>query len=250
MPVKGLWWQFMEQDHYRKWCGPRFPVHRMNHMGSSPVQQDIMGPNRLVRAYRDAAFDTGKTVTIFGLDDNQQPLRTQQPDGSFTDGVIITLGTPFGSTATFVSRIDRVLKDETTGMVRIYAYDAVNDVLEDIATYEPSETNPQYVRHNLNAPGCCTDTCNTARSVLALVKLQFIPAKVDTDLVLIQNLDALKAMMQAIKLREANDLASAKEFEIMAIRELNLELADMTPDDQVPITIEPFQGRAFANQVF
>ena len=86
--------------------------------------------------------------------------------------------------------------------------------------------------------------------VTALVKLKFVPAKLDTDLVLIQNLDALKDMMQAIQFKEANDIASAREYELSAIRELNLELNDQTPLDQTPVSMQPFNGLSFANRCF
>lgn len=250
--VNGLWWSFLEFDTYRSWCHPHTPAHYMTGNGYSPVQQDVMGANRLIRAYADARkdIDDAKTVTIFGLDENNQPLRTRQHDGSYTEGVVITLAAPFGSTSVFVSRIERVLKDATTGNVRLYAYDAVADVLEDIAIYEPSETNPQYARYRLHLPCGSGTRCGVSQAVVALVKLQFIEASADTDLVLIQNLDALKDFIQSIKYKDANSPELAAQYEASAIRELNLELQNEQSDDSMPVSIEPLKGYAFANRCF
>lgn len=251
LPINGLWWSFLNYDTYHTWCPPHSPTYHVHGGQYTAVQQDLMG-NRLVRAYPDARkdIDDGKTVTIFGLDENGQPLRTRQHDGSYTDGVVITLAAPFGSTSVFVSRIDRVLKDATTGMVRLFAYDATLDVLEDVAVYEPSETNPQYVRQQVHMPCTCGTHCGDSKAVLALVKLQFVPASADTDLVLIQNLDALKDFIQSIKAKEANNTELAAQFEASAIRELNLELQDAQADDQLPVSIEPLKGYAFGNRCF
>lgn len=249
MSVMGLWWSFLNYDTYKSWCHPHSPGFYSQAYGFTPVMQDVMGTGRLIRAYADARkdIDDAKTVTIYGLDDGQQPLHTRLPDGTWRDGVTITLAAPFGSTSTFVSRIDRVLKDETTGPVRLYAYDATNDVLEDVAVYEPSETNPQYTRHRVRLPCTCGTHCGDSKSVVALVKLQFVEAKVDTDLVLIENLDALKDMIQSIKAKEARNLEEARELEASAIRELNLELQNQQNDDTMPVDIEPFKGYAFSN---
>lgn len=250
LEVRGLWWEFLSHDHYASLCGSAMSPG-MNAQGHSPVQQDIAGANRLVRVYADAAADAGKSVMIFGLDGDGQPLKTQAANGTWTPGIVITMAAPFGSSTGYVSRIDRVLKDETNGPVRLYAYDAVNDVLEDLATYEPSETNPDYARYKLAGPKCGSGCCGgTSHGVTALVKLKFIPAKLDTDLVLIQNLDALKDMMQAIKFKEANDIGAAREYELAAIRELNLELADETPNAQIAVSAQPFNGLNFGNRCF
>jgi len=245
IPIRNVWYDFMEHD--RTGCGWhhwRGGEPRMIQQANTWGYNDVFGDNRTIRAYAMVQADYGKTVTIFGVDNNNQPLQTNNGDGTWSEGIVITLAKPFGSTSVFVRRIDRVLKDTTQGNVLLYAYDAVNAVLEDLAVYQPSETNPDYVRHQLQT-GCCTGQqgdCPTAQSAVALVKLRFVPVKVDTDLVLIQNLDALKALMQAIKFGEAGDLANKRAYEADAIRELNLELQDSQPVDQIPIEVEPFNG--------
>jgi DNA-binding protein YbaB len=87
---------------------------------------------------------------------------------------------------------------------------------------------------------CSAGSCSGLVSVEALVKLEFIPVKYDTDLVLISNQDALSDMMLAVKYSNAGDKEMAKDFEAKAIREMNLELNNKFPSEQTPIIINGF----------
>lgn len=251
VPIRNHWWDFLlpgpdALSCWHQWCGASC---RTVGQDRSPVFQDVMGEGRFIRAYCRYNADIGKTLTIFGTDNNGQTLVHKNADGSIAEGKVLTFGTPFASTDTYVRHIDRVLKDETEGPIDVYAYDAANDVLEDVAHYEPSETNPSYARYQLDLPRCGND-CGTLKSVVALVKLQFVPAKVDTDLVLIENLDALKLMMQSLKEREARNLELAKEFEADAIRELNLDLWNRDQENQIPVSMGETNGMTFSQQCF
>lgn len=250
--MRNIWWDFLQYDPKLRGCSGVGCGAEINsvYYGKTPVFDDVWGDGRLIRAYPRCQADVGKTLTIFGTDNNGQALMTNLGGGQWTQGVTITMAVPFGSTATFVRHIDRVLKDETQCPVDVFAYNAASDVLEPCAYYEPSETNPAYERYNLRIPKCCSGTCSTTTStdcgeslpIQALVKLQFIEAKVDTDLVLIENVDALKDMMQSIKFRESGDTKTANEFEMAAIRELNLDLADANTEDNMSVSNEPFNG--------
>jgi len=210
---------------------------RMTNQGRYPTYKDLNPLNlRLIRAYPSVQQDIGQTITIFGLDNNRQPLMTQDPvSGNWSQGITITLAVPFGSTSVYVSQIDRISKSVTQGLVRLYAYDATNNVLEDLAVYEPTETDPNYERDKIHTTSIrnCNGGCTT--SVAALVKLQFVPVVADTDLVLISNIRALKFAVQAIKLEEANQDEAASIKMAKAVKELNLELEDQYPLDQTPV---------------
>jgi hypothetical protein len=132
-----------------------------------------------------------------------------------------------------VRRIERVIKDETNGAVRLYAWNSSASVLEELAYYEPSETHPNYVRSRITLPSLSCD----AKGIIALVKLQFIPVKADTDLVLIDNLLALKYAIQSVRAQEAENTAKATEMLILAVDELNKELADANPETQIPVDL-------------
>lgn len=251
--IGNIWWDFINRQAYQSWgnswgwgdtgwiaggIGGGWGHGRgggmMTNQGRYPTYADIY-PNttRLVRAYALCQEDIGKTITIFGVDNNLQPLRTHDTvNNIWTDGVTITLAVPFGSTSVYVGRIDRVSKQVTQCNVPMYAYDPTANVLEDLAIYEPSETDPNYERDRISA-GCTQSGCS--KSVAALVKLQFIPVVADTDLVLISNVRALKFAVQAVKLEESNQDEAAANKMALAVKELNLELNDEYPLDQTPV---------------
>lgn len=261
-PVHNGWWEFLAfNQSYCGWGsqvdGWRGQQCGLTQQGTSAVFQDVMGDGRLIRAYPRCQGDVGKTMTIFGVDNNGQPLVTIDPNtGIATQGVQIVLALPFGSTNTYVRRIDYVVRDQTSMIVDVYAYNATTNLLEDIAHYEPSETTPTYARYKLNggwqgqanvtSPGCC----GVARGVLMMVKLAYIPAINPTDLVLISNVDALKKMFQSIKFENANDIQNAKLCEADAISEMNREFENNFPDEQFAAAVNTLGPGVWSNSCF
>lgn len=161
---------------------------------------------------------------------------TKNFDGTWSEGIVLNIQAPFGSTSTYVRHIDRLLLDDMQGVVRLYGYDVANDVLEDIGMYEPGETNPSYTQYQIGQH-CNSQNCGCTRSIVALVKLRFIPVRFDTDLVLTENLDALKDMMQEVTFSEAGDFKNAAIAEARSVREMNLQLADDMADDTIPVNM-------------
>lgn len=263
IPVRNMWYEFMsgvrqcEGGFWRQTLGP---LAGLAAQGRTSVFQDIQGDGRLVRVYARCTTDYGKTVKIFGLDNNGQTLQTDNGDGTFSLGLNLILAAPYVSASTYVRSIDYVLKDETQCPVDMYAYNASTDLLEDLAHYEAGETRPSYEKTKLvlqNYPNPCSGNtslsptcCGTARGVVALVKLRFIPVKTDTDLVLIDNEDALKLMVQSILNHEAGDRKGALQYESDAIRELNRELEDVSPDDQLSALDNVLGPYTFSQQCF
>lgn len=260
MLVDNMWYQFMpSNDRFTRdqWLGWRGDASRMTIDGTTPVYQDIMGEGRLVRAYARCPIDYGKTIQIFGTDNNGQPLHTQNLDGTFTNGITLILQAPFASSAVYVRHIDYVIKQQTQCIVDMYAYNASTNLLEDLAHYDPSETNPSYQKTKVNIAwsniGTCSQApncCGTVRGVLAMVKLKFIPVQADTDLCIIDNLDALKLIVQAIGFEEAGDRANARQYESDAVEVLNRGLEDMIPDYQFKATVNILGTETKANQMF
>lgn len=273
--VRGQWYDFLEYRQYHSCCGgsscsstsstscstgcgPR----AMTFVAHVPLHTDIYGDGYYIVAIRQANIDNGKTVQIFGVDGNTAPgargntLRTNNGDGTWSDGITLTLADDYAVSTVMVRRIDRVVKAVTQGQVYLFMSNTNNAAtlsartsLIPIASYDPGETSPDYMRYRLNIPQCCgTDNCGTEQSIVALVKLKYIEAKVDADWVLIDNLDALKDMMQSLKAKEAGDIAGSRQLEADAIRELNLQSADQLPDYQIPVNISPFARTAIGTQ--
>src|SRR5262249_10176007 len=120
-----------------------------------------------IRAYPERQADVGKTITIYGVDSNGQELFTKQ-NGDWLPGVVLTLAIPFVSTPFTLRTITRVQKDVTKGKVRLFQYDATNNVLLDCAVYSPDETTPAYQHTVINAfnNSCnCNQVTNTGTNV-------------------------------------------------------------------------------------
>ena len=251
LPLENLWYRFMEPRSYQHEYGRLHGDFSASAEGRSPSYNTIPGDGWLVRAYPSTPEDatSGAGLTLFGLDNGNQPLRTNNLDGTWSEGITITLASPFGSTAGYVRSFDRVVKDPTQGQVFLYAYNPSLNVLLDLAIYDPGETSPSYARQQFHAPAT-TCGCANAESVIALVKLAFIPVKYPSDLVIIDNLDAIKFTVQSIKLGEANDFKGATDAQALAVRELNHQLEDDSPDSQFAARINPIGRRSYTNQCF
>lgn len=257
VPIKNNWYEFMPNDsawiwdssryNYESWAAFRYPYGpQCTVVGQTqtPVFQDILGEGRLLQVNTRYQNDLGKEIKFFGVDNNGQAL-IEKVNGTWTPGITLTLASPYVRSTMFVRGVERVIKDETEGPVNVYAYNATDDVLEEVAQYDGSETNPSYSKYKLGnypQPGCSNFP------ITALVKLRYVPAKNADDLVLIDNLDALKLMMQAVKLEDAYDFAHANEAELKSIRELNLQLNDECPLDQIPARMGELGGTSIGLQ--
>jgi hypothetical protein len=259
MPVHSVYYQFMGAYQqscggYQNWKGTNIGFTQL---GTSPVFQDVLGEGRLIRAYARAQSDLGKHLTLFGTDNNGQPLNTYNPDGSVTPGVTLTLAAPFASTPTYVRHIDRVNIDLTQDLVDVYAYNPTTNLLEPIAQYEPTDTCPSFAKYQLSMPWPYLSTgsvqpncCGTPQGILAMVKLKYIPAINDTDLVLINDVSALKKLMMSIIREDAGDIQGAKAFEADAVHELNRQSEDHVPEDQFAASDNTFGPHVWSNQTF
>ncbi len=266
IPVRGQWYEFMEHGHnygggaqtfYNGWGWRGGCINSQAlFQYRAPTYNDIYGPNCYVRVYPMAQEDVGATVQIFGLDQYNQPLMTRT-NGVWSEGITLTIPANGGyaSSEIPVSRIDRIVKSITQNKLNMFAYDATNDVLFDLAAYEPSETNPNYLRYRLEGgdgpfvSGNCTTATNCSRSIVALVKLQPIPIKVPSDLVLINNRKALLNGVRAMKSEEAGNIQQAQLQWRVAIETMQRSLEDAEPDRQIAIRDNVFGGITFSNQI-
>lgn len=269
VPMRNVWYDFMEHGHrtgaegfYNSWAWRGGSICE----GSNTFQfeactyNDVYGTDSYIRVYPAAQEDAGATVTIFGLDGNNQPLMTQNGDGTWSEGIVITVptitpGTPYGSSAVTVSKIDRVVKSETQNDLLIYAYDSVNNWLFDIARYGPTETNPSYQRYRLNAGGpwnfqTCQASSTCQQSIVALVKLRNLPVRVANDIVYISNKRALLNAIRALKSEEAGNIDQAQAQWQVSIESLNRELENSSPDMEFSARNNIYGGRMMGQKAF
>lgn len=255
--VKTVWWDYQEHSnrrdygHWSGWCGGE---RNMVNQFQACTYNDIYGPGCTVRIYCSLQ-DVGKKVTIFGIDNNGQPLQTINPDNTISQGITITAAMPFGTTSNtyFVSRIDRVVKEVTQANIQMFAYDTVKAQLWDLAVYEPTEENPSYQRYRLDGRwnmGVLNCGSNCLETVMALVKVRFISCVAPTDLIPIDNEGAIKLAMMSLKKEDEGDMATSRNLLERAIEELNRELEDSEPDSELVVNNNVFGRRTLFNQQF
>lgn len=209
------------------------------HSGHVPVYRPIECDPKYLRVFIERQSDIGKKIVFFGIDYNGQPIRTVHSDGNFRDGVELIFAMPYVTSPFPLKGVNRAVKDVTEGPVRVYQWDSAHDTLLDMAVYDPDETSPAYrysMIHDRRA------RCSCPQAVQTLVKLEFIPVRYAHDRVLIENLDALQLMMTGCKLIEQGNISGARDAELEAIRELNLELRNRFPPEQTAVS-----NRVFGN---
>jgi hypothetical protein len=205
--------------------------------GVSPFHNDITGnEGKYLRYHVVKPQDLTKSITFYGKQYGGQPLQELDAEGVWQNGLTLWSATPIAQTSALVTTVKSVKRMATEGMAYVYQYDGVNNVLYDLAVYEPNETNPSYrVSKILNLENTTAYEDSYGRKVRqieALVKLRFIPVENDRDFLLIDDMDALAFGIQAVKFDEANDPENAEKYWAKAIRELNFESRDKNPGQQ------------------
>ena len=192
------------------------------------------GQNRYIRAYPRCQADIGKSMTFYGEDSKGQTVLVKQADGTWQAGMKVILSIPFSSTSTQFRSITRVSKDKTECPVDVYQYDPVTNLLEDVAHYEPDQTEPAFIFSVLSGMNWNTQSC-PAKQVDVLAKIAIKDLSLDSDVMAIQNLEALKALVQAIKLGEQGNIEAQRAMVQDAVHQLNLQDWDENPEDTVPV---------------
>lgn len=229
-------------------CLARQRAIQMFNRGVYPLFSDIVPSGKTVRVRLSDAADVSKRVLIQGEDDNGMTIYSL--DGPVQVlGEFLSLVSPFVDTPQTISKVTGVQKDITLGPVSFYEVDAGgNERL--VLTMQPGETTASYRRMLVNGVPCsCCDTggssCSTTSTaqITAMAKLELIPARVDTDYLLIQNIEALIAECQAIRFSEMDSESSKKlaaERHREAIRYLQGELVHREGKQWPAVNFAPF----------
>lgn len=252
--MRDRWYSILGNTSTCNWGGDNYVV-AMDSQSVPTIRGMDLANNPLgglLRYYVVKRNDLGKKIRVYGKQYGGQPLQEKDSNGDWIDGITIIAADPYGTHPARVSDITAITREATQGMAYLYEYNDTTTELRDLGAYEPSETNPRYRRtvfRNLGAIPGTTDAngqCN--RSVEALIKLEFIPAQNDNDFLMIDDLDALKLMIQAIKAEEGNDEKLAEIKIIKAVRELNFRDRDRRPGQQLVVRAEPV-GNSLYNPI-
>lgn len=254
MPLRNRWWSILNPGNLGGWnttfnsgisagYGEAYPGYMQPGVDANtvPTFNQISGnTGKLIRYHVVKSQDYGKTITLFGTKYGGQPLQTEVA-GTWQDGISITAANPVAQTTDLVTKITSVVREPTQGMAYLYEYDTTTMKLRMLAVYEPNETNPSY-RHMAMPAMSCAPHSTDANGVNtwqfeAIVLLQHIKLQNDNDFLIIDDLDALKYAIQAIKAEEAGDDASAEVKWTKAIRELNYRDRQKNPSDQLTVRV-------------
>lgn len=241
--VKNFWYKFVPwNDEFRHWFDDFIGGDSVNwrhhhkrvayNIGTTPVYNQINPSQPMyVRATSNNVNDVGINVSFFGVDGSGNPAQAT-----------LVLAIPPGQTYPMnvsnvqFGQIQRIVKDLSNGYITCQQDDNNGNLLP-LSIYQPSEQTPEYTVMRLDGFG---HLHHALPFISVIAKLAFIPALADTDNVLIENQDALRDMVLAIRKKEAGDIQGAAAFEASAIHELNRDMETRFPDEQ--FVVEYFQN--------
>lgn len=242
LPLRNQFYEFMDfgngymrQHWHRRMEGG---VYARN---NTPTWFDLTGGAQPVSAMAVNPLDAGKRILISGLDENQRPIVTLNSNNPI-QGEYVTLSLIGSATVNSFSQITGIQKDVTIGHVTV-SQTVSNSLLVEL---EPSETSAWYRRYYLSRlPVHCVGR------VRALVKLDFIPVSVDSDYLLIPNVEAVIEEAQSVRLGETDDSGGQQQAALHHQKAIQLLIGQVNHyigKDSPGVNFKPF-GSASLNHV-
>lgn len=176
-------------------------------------------------AFSDQALDANQSVSVRGANHQGDEIWTidglvRSPGESIqinrwhggVEGQIYGTWADLHTSEHLYSSISQVVKPVTSGPVTLYAVNTTTHAMFLLSKMVPEATVPSYRRYRI-LNQACTDDCS---SILALVKIRFRAAARADDVMCIQNLSALRLMIQALKVETDGDIPGAHTIEAKA----------------------------------
>jgi hypothetical protein len=249
---------------FRCECHRQLQVFSRN---NTPGFVDLTNPPQHIAVYLTDSADNGTRVLIQGRDANGEDIYTLD-GGVRVKGVFVTVTMPFtvamdssGNPYSF-SAITGYQKGGTVGYVQFQQLDPSTGATVLLHTMEPGETTGWYRRYYFDRlpwdccagnPGPSCSTWNTPGQVqvTAIVKLDPVPVRYDTDYYVLQNIEALIEQCESIRYGEM-DTANGKNFQGYhhrnAIGFLNGELAHYLGRNEPSLIFAPFGSARLERQ--
>lgn len=114
-------------------------------------------------------------------------------------------------------------KPATKGYISLYAINTENNYMYFLGKAHPSDTVPVWRRYKLSNFDCENGDC---ANIFAMCKMAPLKLTEGSDILPIQNLEAIKNMVIAIGFENTNDLNAAMSYEANAVRILNDQKAE------------------------
>jgi hypothetical protein len=220
-PIYSRFWKFTYAERTRSYTNAVIPT--------SDTAQTFLDPSGTfyLRIKSSTSGDNGKLLSfIGGYDANSAELFS-------TATLTITSGSPATTSQSYTS-LPRISKALTTGQVDLYSVDTTTAVETLIATYAPWETDPSYKRYEIvrqvEAPSA--DDPTTAE---CLCNLSYVPAVLDSDLIIPGVLGGLKHGLKALTYEDTSDDRQDQEWQ-RAVKAL-----DDARDSKEGVTIPTFR---------
>ncbi len=198
-------------------CGQKRQTYERE---SVPTLSTFVAGNT-VRAYPLDARDVGKRSLISGTDINGKTVySTATLTGLPILGEYISLDVPFTDTLNAFNTITSIQKDPTVGDVVYWQVDPFGNEAA-LSAMEATEQTGLYRKYFLNGlrNRCCG---SQTQQVLALCKMDFIPAQSDQDYLLIQSIPALIEECMAVRYSRMDTPGSQQMAQAKHARALQL----------------------------
>lgn len=227
--------------------------------GVWPSYRDLFPENQYLKVYITNPLDIGRRILVGpAWDQNGNQIYTLDGNNQ-VNGFYITFTQPFAVTPFIVSKFEGIQKDPTFGAVLLKQVDATTGTEVTLSRYAPDETIPVYRRYYVNTLPRI-ETCPQSPCVIpdgqvaipveprlvtvnALVKLQYTPALLATDFLIIGCLPALIEECKAIHFYDMdapNAPAMADQYHRRAIKMLQDEMRTYVGELQVAVNFAPF----------
>lgn len=202
-----------------------------------PLQYPMHKPSRIM-VTTDGVEDPGTTITLRGT--NRSGLEIFK-NGEPGETIPLDRNTPYYTDNVYAA-VTATIKGPTKGFVRLQTYDPDEPEGRSVllSTYHPSEENPVYRLYKVK------NSIGNLEIIDALVKLSYYRAKHPTDMLLIQNMPALKLAVQALHKRRNEDFEASANLFLSARNLLSLQLSSYqtgTPEIQNQVGVGMRTGR-------
>lgn len=260
VPLQNEWYEFLQFGNGLQPKGDGCNTARCGSFlegydrGVAITAVDLVSGSKKIRVRASDARDATFRTLIQGLDQNSNQIYSTDGTEEVT-GVYVNLILPFADTTMEISRLDGIQKDITAGVVRYYSVDVNTGAEVLLLTMQPSETTASYRRLFINglSSACCSQEGVPAShsQVVGMAKLDFIPCRVATDYVLINNIPAIKEAVQALRLGDMDNPTALVMDNVHwknAIKLLNQELVHWQGKTNTAFGFFPFGSARLENQ--
>lgn len=197
-------------------------------LGPVCTYKDPSGPVNIIAVTENSLDSSVATLRVFGWDENGKRIYTPGPNGILEDGFLVPIIYGFSGSnpdAPAIARIDRIAKSLSNGFIKLLAVDPDDDSSHtQIGYYQPWETVPSYRR--IRVPD---------RSWLRIkYKRKDVEVRGVGDWINLDNREALLLLLRAVKLRKAEQLELARNYELEGMRLLSQEAESLRPNSISP----------------